>query len=66
MGIVFISIGLHNSHTSYVDLLNNNSVDIDLAPLEAFNVDGAGPDGVEGDVGEDIDVDEVFNASQPT
>jgi hypothetical protein len=48
---------------AYVNLLNNNSLDIDLAPPEAFDLDGAGLDGVEGDGGEDIDVEEVFDAS---
>jgi hypothetical protein len=41
---------------SYVNFLNNNSVDI-----EAFNLDGVRLDG-----GEYIDVEEVFDASQPT
>jgi hypothetical protein len=63
---VFISIGLHNGHSSYIDLLNNNSVDIDLLPLKAFDLDVVGPDSVEGDGGEDIDVEEVLDASQPT
>jgi hypothetical protein len=48
---------------AYVNLLNNNSLDIDLAPPEAFDLDGAGLDGVEGNGGEDIDVEEVFDAS---
>jgi hypothetical protein len=63
---VFISIGLHNGHSSHVDLLNKNSVDIDFVPLNAFDLDGAGHDSVEGDGGEDIDVEEVLDASQAT
>jgi hypothetical protein len=46
-------------------LLNNNSVDIDLAPLEAFNIDGIVPHVVEEDGDDDIDVEEVFDAPQP-
>jgi hypothetical protein len=39
-------------------------VDIDLAPLEAFDIDGVVPDGVEEDGDDDIDVEEVLDASQ--
>jgi hypothetical protein len=40
-------------------------VDIDLAPLESFDLDGGKLDGLEFD-GDNIEVDEVFDASQPT
>jgi hypothetical protein len=40
-------------------------VDSDLAPLKAFDIDGVVPDVVEEDGDDDIDVEEVFKASQP-
>jgi hypothetical protein len=41
-------------------------VDIDLAPLESFDVDGVIPDVVEDEDYEDIYVEVVFDASPPT